>query len=57
MVFFSKSFCFQEKQANRAQTSHSKALLVLKETKDLLVGLDLRDLKAPKERRGKTALE
>ena len=53
----SKSFCFQETQASRAQTSHSEALLVLKETKDLLVGLDPWDLKAPKERRGKTALD
>ena len=42
--FSSKSFCFQEKQASRAKTSHSQALLVLKETKDL---------KEPKERGGK----
>ena len=50
-------FCFQEKQASRAKTSHSQALLVLKKTKDILLRLEPRDLKVPKERRGKTTLE
>ena len=39
------------------EKSQSQALLVLKETKDLLVRLDPRDLKAPKERGSKTAMD
>ena len=52
MVFRASLFCFQEKQASRAKTSHSQALLVRKKTKDILVRLEPRDLKAPKERKG-----
>ena len=41
---------------NLAITSQYQALLVLKETRELLVGLELRDLKELKERRDKTEL-
>jgi len=46
----------KENRESLAPPSRSQVLLVLKETRELLVGLELRDLKEPKEKRDKTEL-
>jgi len=46
-----RTILLQESPENLAPTSRFQALLVLKETRALLVGLEPRDLKEPKEKR------